>query len=656
MNWRGTISGNLPSARLGWACALRVRTSAALALSALLLFLQASGSQLNRSPAEVIESARQVLSSGPSQLILERTRRDLYDIVGKNPEAEFWIGRCSLELMKLDEAIASFRAYVKFREKDMDGWDSLVEAYLRARQYDAALATVDSQLKIDPNHAWALAHRGQAFEGQDRCPAAVTAYEEAAKKSKGFFVALIGLGTCYNKLGRHSDALAKFKEAVEAKRDKADEAVIYVGQGEAHEGLGQLEDAVKMYTYARKLNPSDLPTMRRLANSYGRLGRWSDQIEIITALIQKGEKGPDVLDALENACSKDNRLGEWGRILQQLLQTDDSNVQIFIRLGRVRFAEGNYGEAQKFYERVLRQDPNQAEALHRMGEAVERQGGDPARATDYYHKACNAQPQSEDICIDLVRSYLDRGEAPAAEKEIARIRGLGGNSADLQFQAARLEFIQGRFAEALKAVDAAIAANPKVAGAAALRARILARTGPADSAAGELEAAIRLSPKEQILYVELADVYQQMEKWTDLQDLEKRYLALWPKEPEAMMYLAFACQQTGDASCALQYYRTALDLSWAAEGSSRRAWVYNNYGVLLLAAPDYPAAIKNLTEAQAINPAEPGIVQNLGLALAEQGSIKEAEIQLKRLQEMGSPLAEKFAAYLDAQRRKRRSP
>jgi tetratricopeptide (TPR) repeat protein len=118
------------------------------------------------------------------------------------------------------------------------------------------------------------------------------------------------------------------------------------------------------------------------------------------------------------------------RVMDQKMQEDPQNITLLNKLGMIYHEIGRYREAMNTYEKTLRLDPNQAEVLNNLAWLLvtvpDKEMRDPIRALPLAERA-----------VEIERSpvFLDT--------------------------LAEAYFVNGRIADALAAIDEAIALDPK---------------------------------------------------------------------------------------------------------------------------------------------------------------------------------------------------
>jgi tetratricopeptide (TPR) repeat protein len=148
---------------------------------------------------------------------------------------------CAFEMEEFESGLPDQQHYVAAVPDDFDGWYNLGIAYRKTRQTDLAIDAYKKALSIDS-----------------------TGVE-----------AMINLGTIYVDLGRFEEALTLYDRALTLGEIPA----AYNGRGEAHVGLGHLEEAQADFERSIALMPYSSFAYCRLANVYFQLGRFQDAVE-----------------------------------------------------------------------------------------------------------------------------------------------------------------------------------------------------------------------------------------------------------------------------------------------------------------------------------------------------------------------------------------
>jgi tetratricopeptide (TPR) repeat protein len=135
-------------------------------------------------------------------------------------------------------------------------------AYVKSRQYDAAIADFTECVRLDPEDVGALVWRGYAYSRVGQYSAAIADYTNVVRLHPHNVEALSYRGHAYSDLGRYDAAIADYTEVVRLDPK-------YVGalwnRGLIYNDLGEYDKASKDLDEAVRLNPNDAATNSGLA-------------------------------------------------------------------------------------------------------------------------------------------------------------------------------------------------------------------------------------------------------------------------------------------------------------------------------------------------------------------------------------------------------
>jgi len=225
---------------------------------------------------------------------------------------------------------------------------------------------------------------------------------------------------------------------------------------------------------------------------------------------------------------------------------------------RAKFAEesGDLEEAERLYRSCLEQFPASA-LLLREAIAFFDAVGKPEAATAALRDAHEAMPQVRNLRVNLAARLEQLGDVEAAE---ALLRDATRDAQPLAAASAYADlggFLaqHQRFAEAIESYELALELAPMA------RERLLFPYADTLVLAGEQERAMALAeeiavPAQRHLIRGRA-LLARGEPETALDELT-RGLLLWPDQPIARFYAAFAAEQLGDFDRAIEEYRYAI--------------------------------------------------------------------------------------------------
>jgi predicted O-linked N-acetylglucosamine transferase (SPINDLY family) len=119
-------------------------------------------------------------------------------------------------------------------------------------QLDAALASLDLALQIQPLYTDALSNRGLVFQELQQPAKAIDSYTQVLRQSPSMASAYYNRGNAYQDMKQLSSAVADYDMAILLQPDYAQ---AYFNRGNALRELKRLDEAVDSYDHAFRLNP-----------------------------------------------------------------------------------------------------------------------------------------------------------------------------------------------------------------------------------------------------------------------------------------------------------------------------------------------------------------------------------------------------------------
>ena len=276
-------------------------------------------------------------------------------------------------------------------------------ARLMAQNPALALEQAQEILKVAPNHPAALLLLGRAQRGTGDLPAALRTLKGLADSQHRWAAAYFEWGQALGESGRHSEATAAVRRAVELKPDMPDAwrslGDLLIIQGDAPgadlayarqlqlstrdprlqaAAAALLENKIPdaeaaLRTHLMK-HPTDVAALRMLAEVASRLGRLSDAEQLLLRCL---ELAPSFNAARHNYALilyRRDRPGEALRELKRLLQEEPRNPAYLNSLAVVLARVGDYADSIETYTQVLSRNPNNAKIWLSYGHALSATG------------------------------------------------------------------------------------------------------------------------------------------------------------------------------------------------------------------------------------------------------------------------------------------
>jgi tetratricopeptide (TPR) repeat protein len=284
---------------------------------------------------------------------------------------------------------------------------------------------------------------------------------------------------------------------------------------------------------------------------------------------------------------------------QQALKLDPSSSLIFEELANLYIETNRLADAEAQAQDMLKQDPDNLGA-HRMLGRV-------------YTKIAGAQ-----------QGHVDESYLRKAVEQYQWITQKSPKDAESWVMLGKLQSFSNNPAEAEKAYNAAIAANPDDEEALAGLATLYSEMGDNNKALEKLKTLVDKNSNERTLAI-LAQQYEQMEDFKDAADALKKAVALAPDDDHLQAELAEVLSQAGQFDEALAIYKQLAD-------QDSRDWRYP-FGMaqIYMQRRDYPQAAAALAKAKALDPADLNIRGAEVELLAAQHKTDEEIAALKRI-------------------------
>jgi tetratricopeptide (TPR) repeat protein len=148
------------------------------------------------------------------------------------------------------------------------------QEYEKALEHFKQALTIFKRLEDTERQSWSWNGLGNVYIDLGRHDDAEAAYRHALDRDPDFAAyAYNGLGTVYDDLGRYEEAEAAYRNAID--RDP-DYATPWNGLGNVYADLGRYDDAEAAYRQAIDLDPDDAYAYHGLGNVYRAQGRYDD--------------------------------------------------------------------------------------------------------------------------------------------------------------------------------------------------------------------------------------------------------------------------------------------------------------------------------------------------------------------------------------------
>ena len=573
--------------------------------------------------AQAIDEYKLALAADPTSKTLENGLADLYFKLGrireavtaaqqqvaKNPndlQAHELLGKVYLRSLgdmqtqqsgeMLQLAIAEYEKLVLLKPNDVETHLLLGQLYGLNHDSAKAEAQFKGAQKIDANSEEVVLNIARLYteQGDSRRAADVLAAVPQEDQSARIEFAL---GASYDQLKRPKEAAAAYRAALELDPENA---------LDTERGLGQLDEALKVFTQIVTAEPQDAQSQIRISEIERRQGHYEQALETLNkakSLVQ------DSTELSYNEALIYDSLGRYDDALTQLKQL----------LAASTHPDGNYSDPEK---------SNRYLFLDRLG-AIEREQGRTAESISYYKQMTALGGefalrgyQSE---VDTYREAHQQHEATAVAEDAAKAlptdRGVqlmyAGQLADT-----------GKVDEGFALARTQLKNTPEDREIYLALAQMDVRLKRWPDAEGELDKAMALAtkPDEKLnIYFLRGTLYDRQKLYDHAEENFSKALAIDPQNATILNYVGYMLADRGiRLSEAIAMIRKAVDLdpqNYAFLDSL--GWVYYKSG-------QYPQAEQYLRQAIERSSSDPTVHDHLGEVYEKTGRLKLAVEQWER--------------------------
>ena len=357
-------------------------------------------------------------------------------------------------------ALALARPHADLARASLPGSYSFALIHMNAGSFDEALRWFDLALAHAPSHAPSLLGRAALLHRGGDHVNALDTLTLLLRDAAGNVEALTLCGAVLCSLNRAGDALRIYDEAL---RQQPNHPPALAGRGLLLEEQGATEAALADFEAARLQTPGNIALHAYCGRLQQRLGRLPAALAAFEAAIRNGGATPDLF------CAQ-------GLLLQKL---------------------GRDAAALDVFDAGLARNPDCAELHCNRGNALHARG-DVAEALAAFEAALRLQPSLAQAALNRATLLLQTGRIAAAIEACVAISGDPALASTFPAEVACLHGaalqLDGRAADALPLLEAALDCKPDYPEALLNRANVLQDLGHLDAALAGYDAALARRP------------------------------------------------------------------------------------------------------------------------------------------------------------------
>ncbi len=285
---------------------------------------------------------------------------------------------------------------------------------LQGKEPQTAQLEIDPELRARLNSlGYVTSSRGDAPAGADKGPdpkqkigvyariyqgmeaytegdleAAQGHFQSALQRDPGVPLAHDYLGSTYLAMGRLTEAIAAYREAIRLAPTRVESAS---NLAYAYLQTGKLEEAAAGFELVTQLAPSDWQAWQLLGVAQLRLGRLDRAEEGFRQAAQRSPRNRQVLYNLGSVYQQQAKHLLAVEVFRRLVVQEPGDAEAWNSLATSYEASGLVDQAEQAYQQAIRSDPQYAEAFYNYANLFARRQ-DLARSEALYRQAIEADP------------------------------------------------------------------------------------------------------------------------------------------------------------------------------------------------------------------------------------------------------------------------
>jgi len=353
-----------------------------------------------------------------------------------------------------------------------------------------ALATAISCAK-DP----AVAKRehletGNRYLAQQRYTEAIGAYRLAVRVDPLFADARVKLAEAYEKTGDSANALREYVRAADLLPNDAE---LQVKASSYLLAAGALEDAAARAQKAIDVNPRHVIARLHLALALAGLKGIDNGIKEVEESIRMDPSEPKAFAQLGNFRLAQRNLPQAEQAFKSAHAVAPQSIDGFLGLSTFYMSTGRMSDAELWLKRAIEIAPKDARANRSLA-ALYIRSNRAAEAEAPLRTYAEATPDAGAQLV-LADYYFAVGRTDDARKLLDAIKDREQTFAEARLRLSIMEFMKKNLPESHRLLDEVLTRDPQNARVLAMKGRYLLHEGKSAEAVGKLEAAVGVNPK-----------------------------------------------------------------------------------------------------------------------------------------------------------------
>ncbi|CAD5375200.1 TPR domain protein [Rubrivivax sp. A210] len=443
------------------------------------------------------------------------------------------------------------------KSKDTYADELIFTARMKRREYDAALATLDTMLAKQPGKAAHMELRGRVHMARRDFAAARKSFEQALAADPAMFAAVSSLADIDIKDGKLAQAIARLRASVKAD-PRNSYALMTLAFYLARDSQPDAAEIKKLYADAVAAAPTAPEPRLRQIDYAMRQRQYKDALQAAQEAAAAIPWDASILDAVGQTQVRTGDIEQAATTFRKLATALPDAPEPYMRLAELYLAAGRRDQAESATIKALDLNPNLASAQAALVEIVAG-SSDKKAALNRLANITRANPRQPLGYILESQFHIKQKDNDAAAA-ILREGLAKTESSELAGRLYGLLMTTGRAAEADRFGTAWMGKHPKDAAFENLQANVDISRGDAAGAEKRLRRVVAANPNDVLALNNLAEVMVKIGS-KGASEFAQRAVELQPDSAPLQDTLATTLAAEGKLAAALDVQQRAVEMS-----------------------------------------------------------------------------------------------
>ena len=375
-----------------------------------------------------INDAKELLKQGKAKEAIGLLSQ-VIQTAPKNVDAWQLLGQAYIKASNLDSAKIAAQRVISIDEKNVNGYLMLAGIEESQKDIKGAYATLTTGLQEKKGDAQLLITLGGLLLRADSVDRAIVVLTQAKEASPNSATIYDNLGDAYNKQGVPAFAITQYEKSTELDSSKAE---VYIKLGKLYYKERRYNDAARAYARVVVLDPADKETLLELCKMYmaSRPKQYDNAAKYLKLYTQRFPKETEPWSMYAEALFSLRQFPEALDAANQVLKADPRNGKAQRYLATAQFALKKYKESVESYKKLQTLDTMKVDDWMRMGDAnMELKQIQPAVSA--YDEVLKLDPNKKDVFNKAAAAYMSDGKYALAAALFQRRFSIDSSSAAL---------------------------------------------------------------------------------------------------------------------------------------------------------------------------------------------------------------------------------